>query len=193
MDLPPNPGVHDLAILSDSGERVEGRAGLEPTGAQMEEFDEGAGCSGDDLRGCGWSGGQIGKIVNDRYEVGLFVGFEMVVTVPGGHLSHHDPDDEEADRRLDVGTMTDREACIGLGEEEVEPKGCRKARYHSGDTVAQHRDAHDHRDEEKGGSGTGEQSSERYEYGRQDKRSSDGSEIRPLLLVPTKTVHWRLS
>ena len=62
----------------------------------------------------------------------LPAGAGLLATPPQRHLGHRGADDHEQHGCLDVRPVGDGEGVVGLGQEEVEPRGARHGRHDSG-------------------------------------------------------------
>jgi hypothetical protein len=91
---------------------------------------------------------------------------DAVMAIPSRKLGHCNPDNEEADRRFDIGTLRHCESLVGLGEEEVEPQACRDGCDKSRSAIPIRSHADDHRDKNQRRGGIREARPERHEHGR---------------------------
>ena len=143
-------------------------------------------------RGCARCN-EFGDVVDHSYVVGFLEAAGPMVPIARGELGHDDPDHEEADRRLDVGTMRDGESLVGLSQEVVEPQGGTQGGHETAEAVAQGGHGDDNGDEDQGRSGAREVSSEGDQDARNTEREDEGGCKSDLVAIRAESVHGCLA
>ena len=136
---------------------------------------------------------EFGDVVDHSDVVGFLEGTGPVVPIPRRELGDDDPDHEEADRGLDVGTMRDGKPLVGLGEEVVEPQGGAQRGHEAAEAVAQSSHGDDDGDEDQGRRGAREVSSERDQEGCDTEREDEGGDEGDLVSIRAESVHGCLA
>ena len=162
--------MDDLAVRQHRRPVRSGHPRLVAALAQVQELPELARGPIDHVRGELTLRHHLGEVVDERHVVGFHVGHLPMMTAPGGELGDDEPDDEQADRRLEIGSMADGQPLVGPGEEVVEPQ----SRRHRGEDARRPRpqDGHggDDGDEDQCRRGACERGAHGHEGGGHDER-----------------------